>query len=60
MGIAADLGILATCQLINDLYARLGYEWRNVSGEQAYLERWTPEEYHGKTGTFRIGLNYGF
>ena len=53
-------GILATYQLINDLYMRLGYEWRNVSGEEAYLEQWTPVEYHGKTGTLRIGINYGF
>ena len=53
-------GVLATVQIVNGLYARIGYEWRNVSGEQSYLDRWTPEEYHGKTGTFRIGLNYGF
>ena len=57
---SARIGILATVQIVNDLYARLGYEWRDVSGEQDYLDRWTPEEYHGKTGTLRIGLNYGF
>ena len=54
------VGILATMQLINDLYVRLGYEWRDVTGEAEYMERWTPEEYHGQTGTFRVGLNYGF
>lgn len=54
------VGILATYQLINDLYLRLGYEWRNVTGETEYLELWTPEEYHGKTGTFRLGMNFGF
>jgi len=54
------VGILATMQLINDLYVRMGYEWRDVTGESEYLERWTPEEYHGQTGTFRVGLNYGF
>jgi len=53
-------GVQASYQLVNDLYFRLGYEWRNVSGEQEYLERWTPEVYHGKTGTLRLGLNYGF
>jgi len=57
---SVQAGILATCQLINDLYIRLGYEWRNVTGDAANLERWTPEVYHGRTGTFRIGLNYGF
>ena len=54
------IGILATYQLINDLYVRLGYEWRNVTGETTYLEQWTPDEYHGKTGTLRLGLNFGF
>ncbi len=53
-------GILATVQIINDLYARIGLEWRNVTGEANYLDRWTPKEYHGKTSTLRIGLNYGF
>jgi hypothetical protein len=53
-------GLLATCQLINDLYLRLGYEWRKVSGDTEYVEQWTPEVYHGTTGTLRIGLNYGF
>jgi len=53
-------GIQSTIQVVNDLYARISYEWRDVTGEQEYLERWTPEEYHGRTGTFRIGLNYGF
>jgi len=57
---SVHLGILGTFQVINELYVRLGYEWRNVSGEAEYLDLWTPEEYHGKTGTFRIGLNYGF
>ncbi len=53
-------GIRATVQVINGLNARLGLEWRNVSGDQAYLDRWTPGVYHGKTTTFRVGLNYGF
>ena len=52
--------LLASCQIVNDLYARLGFEWRNVSGDQENVDRWTPEVYHGKTGTFRFGLNYGF
>lgn len=53
-------GLLATLQIINDLYARLGYEWRDVTGEQANLDRWTPYVYLGKTGTLQIGLNFGF
>ena len=57
---SVHLGLLATYQLVNDLYIRMGYEWRKVSGEEEYLDLWTPGEYHGKTGTLRIGLNYGF
>jgi hypothetical protein len=57
---SASAGILASCQLVNDLYLRLGYEWRNVSGLPGYLNLWTPEVYHGQTGTLRLGLNYGF
>lgn len=54
------IGVLASCQIVNDLYARLGFEWRNVSGDQENVDRWTPEVYHGKTGTLHVGLNYGF
>ncbi len=53
-------GVLVSYQMIHDLYARIGYEWRNVTGEQQYLDRWTPDKYHGKTGTWRLGLTYGF
>lgn len=53
-------GLLATAQLANDLYLRAGVEWRQVEGGQDYLDRWTPEEYHGTTTTLRLGLNYGF
>ena len=54
------MGLLVKVQLVNDLCLRLGYEWRDVTGEQAYLERWTPDEYHGQTNTFHFGINYGF
>jgi hypothetical protein len=54
------LGVLASVQVINDLYLRLGYEWRKVQGVQAYLDRWTPDEYHGQTNTFHFGVNFGF
>ncbi len=53
-------GLLATVQLINDLSVRLGYEWRDVSGDQDYMDQWTADVYHGQTSTFRFGINYGF
>ena len=57
---SSHFGLIVNCQVINDLYIRLGYEWRNVTGEQAYLDMWTPAVYHGKTNTFSFGVNFGF
>lgn len=54
------IGIAASMQLIHDLYFRLGYEWRTVTGEEEFMKMWTPDVYHGKTGTLNIRLNYGF
>jgi hypothetical protein len=53
-------GISVSMQVIHDLCLRLGYEWRNVTGEEGYINLWTPDVYYGKTGTLNIGLNYGF
>ena len=53
-------GISASLQLFHDLHLRMGYEWSHVSGEQEWIDIWTPEVYHGKTGTLNIGVNYGF
>jgi hypothetical protein len=55
-----EVGLNLSWQIINHGYLRLGYTLRNVRGEQAYLNLWTPEYYHGKTGTINIGLNFGF
>jgi hypothetical protein len=53
-------GISASMQVIHDFYLRLGYEWRNVTGDEGYINLWTPDVYYGRTGTLNIGLNYGF
>jgi hypothetical protein len=55
-----EVGLNLSWQIINHGYLRLGYTLRNVRGEQAYLNLWTPEYYHGKTGTINMGLNFGF
>lgn len=47
-------------QIINDTYIRLGYSLRNVSGEQSYLDMWTPIFQQGKTGTLNFGVNIGW
>ncbi len=57
---STKFGLMATVQLVNDLSVRLGYEWRDVSGEQDYIDRWTEDVYHGQTNTIRFGINYGF
>ncbi len=57
---STSYGLLATVQLVNDLSVRLGYTWRDVSGDQDYMNRWTADVYHGQTNTFRFGINYGF
>jgi hypothetical protein len=55
-----SLAMNASWQPYNDLYIRLGYEWRNVTGDPAALEKYTPEYWRGETGTINIGINYGF
>jgi hypothetical protein len=55
-----SLAFNASWQPFNDLYLRLGYEWRNVSGDPAALVEYTPEFWWGKTGTLNIGVNFGF
>jgi hypothetical protein len=57
---SSRIGIKTSIQIINDMYLRVGYEWREVGGEEEYVEMWTPEVYWGKTGTWKVGLNYGF
>ncbi len=47
-------------EVINDGYLRIGYSWRNVTGEESYIEEYLPEFYRGKTGTFSMGMNFGF
>ncbi len=47
-------------QPINDLYLRLGYEWRNITGDTDALEMYTSEFWWGKTGTMSLGVNFGF
>ena len=54
------IGLCASVQVIHDLYLRIGYEFRTVTGDQEWIEQWTPSVYWGETGTLNIGLNYGF
>ena len=46
-----ELSLNLSWQIINDTYIRLGYSLRNITGEQTYLDMWTPKFQQGKTGT---------
>ena len=47
-------------QALNNLFLRMDYEFRNVTGNPVYIKRYTPEFWRGKTGTVSFGVNYGF
>lgn len=55
-----EIAINLSWQIINDIYIRLGYSLRNITGEQAYLDMWTPKFQQGKTGTINFGMNIGW
>jgi len=55
-----ELALNMSWQIINDTHIRLGYSYRNVRGEQSYLDRLTPEFEQGKTGTLNFGVNIGW
>jgi len=54
------IGISGRILLLNNLYLRAGYEWRDVTGESSALELWSSSFFTGKTSTWSFGLNYGF
>lgn len=54
------LSLQMSWQVINGAYLRLGYSYSNVSGEEEYLERYTPAYWQGKHHGMNLGLNYGF
>lgn len=55
-----SLAFQLSWQPVNDLYLRIGYEYRNVTGNEPSLKKYTPEFFWGKTGTFNAGINFGF
>ena len=57
-----ELALNISWQVINDMYLRFGYSFRNVGTGHALsvLNMWTPEFYQGKTGTVSFGVNVGW
>ncbi len=47
-------------EIVNNTYVYLEYQNSNVTGEQSYIEKYTPEYYLGMTNTLTIGMNIGF
>jgi hypothetical protein len=47
-------------EIVNNAYFYLNYKYSNVSGDQSYVEKYTPSYYRGKTNTFTFGANIGF
>jgi len=50
----------ASMQIINDLFIKLGFIHRNVTGDANYLLQFSPEFWWGETNSLHVGLNYGF
>lgn len=69
------IGLRATYELTNNVYAKMGVEWNNARGydgtnrngtsemcatAKTYLNEWTPAFYQGKNLTLEAGLSVGF
>jgi hypothetical protein len=50
------IGMKASYQIINDLYAWCNFFNSNVNGD----ERWSPEYFYGKKNTLNLGITFGF
>jgi len=50
----------AKYEIVSNAYAFLEYNYQNITGDQTYIEKYTPEYYWGETSTFRVGVNVGF
>ena len=54
------LEFLVQYQIVNSTYFYFKYRYSNITGEQAALQKYTPEYYRGKTNTVSFGFNIGF
>ena len=52
-----EFRINASWQIINDVWLKTGYEWRNSRGETEYLDKYLPEFRRGVKGVLNIGLH---
>jgi len=54
------VNISAVYEVVNNAYIYVKYQYSEVTGDQNYIEKYTPEYYWGSTSTFTLGMNMGF
>jgi len=47
-------------EIVNNTYVYINYQYSNITGDQEYIKKYTPEYYRGKTNTVSFGMNIGF
>ena len=47
-------------EIVFNTYVYFIYRMSNITGDQTYIQKYTPEYYWGKTNTLSVGLNIGF
>ena len=47
-------------EVVNNAWFYINYRYSNITGDQTYLEKYSPDYYYGKTNTFTFGANIGF
>ena len=47
-------------EIVSNTYVFANYNYQNITGDKAVIQKRTPEYYYGKTNTFTFGANIGF
>lgn len=55
-----NFGVDASYEVVSNTYLFMNFNYQNITGEQVYIEMFTPEYYWGSTSTFTLGMNMGF
>ncbi|NQU33721.1 MAG: hypothetical protein HQ521_10840 [Bacteroidetes bacterium] len=50
----------AVYEFVNNAYVYAKYQYSDITGEQDYIKKYTPEYYWGKTSTVTVGCYVGF
>ena len=55
-----NFGVDASYEVVSNTYLFMNFNYQNITGEQVYIEMFTPEYYWRSTSTFTLGMNMGF